>query len=187
MAGRSQLEYPQRRRCLACRGSLGAGVGDAVLFGLYCSPICAGIPNPATRADQAPRECRTERDGRTVFKRRYRCEAEIPVRLREDPSSAWYRCQACGHLHIGHSRVDFTAGMTRTLTTRAQVAELLVKSRGQASIKQVAEVLKVPQVRVRECEDPAFPNPRLDVVFALLALYRLKLAVQFSGTRHSAA
>ena len=109
------------------------------------------------------------------------------MRLREDPSSSWYRCQACGHLHIGHSRLDLTAGMTRTLTTRAQVAELLVKSRGQASIKQVAEVLKVPQVRVRECEDPGFPNPRLDVLFALLALYRLKMAVQFSGTRHSAA
>ena len=109
------------------------------------------------------------------------------MRLREDPSSSWYRCQACGHLHIGHSRLDLTAGMTRALSDRQQLAELLSKSRGQASIKQVAEVLKVPQVRVRECEDPAFPNPRLDVVFALLALYRLKLAVQFSGTRHSAA
>ncbi|HKS59143.1 MAG TPA: hypothetical protein VJS12_27880 [Steroidobacteraceae bacterium] len=85
-------------------GNLGKSVNDPVLFGLYCSPKCAGIANPATRPEDAPRECTTVRDGRKVFKSVYRSEGEIPDRLREDPSTNWYSC-ASGHIHVEHTRM----------------------------------------------------------------------------------
>jgi len=84
--------------------------GDAVLFGLYCSLRCAGLPWPADRPEDAAEECTTVRGGKTFFKRRYRCEAEIPGRLRDDPSASWYRCRACGCLHVVRSRVGLTGG-----------------------------------------------------------------------------
>lgn len=59
---------------------------------------------------------------------------------------------------------------------------MLLKARGRATIKAVAEHLRVPQVRVREWENPAFPTPRADVLVGLLELYRLRLAVVFLGT-----
>ena len=84
MSTGTKLVYPQRRRCASC----------------------AGVPAPADRPDEAPRECKTQRDGTWVFKRRYRCEQEIPDRIRDDPSTNWYRCSHCRHLHIGHDRND---------------------------------------------------------------------------------
>ncbi|PDQ34566.1 MAG: hypothetical protein B5766_10255 [Candidatus Lumbricidophila eiseniae] len=105
----SQKLFPVRERCKICRKQLGAK-GAPVLFGLYCSAKCAGIAEPVQSATHAntPRECRILRregsgEGQWVFKHRYRSEAEIDQSLREDPSTSWYWCNHCGHLHLGRT------------------------------------------------------------------------------------
>lgn len=179
----SEKLFPARERCKTCRKGLGAN-GAPVLFGLYCSPKCAGIAPPSPSANHAatPRECRTMRDGKWEFKRRYRSESEIPDRLREDPSTNWYWCNHCGHLHVGRTLVELPRAENRGLRSRADIADLLMKARGKATLKQVAEVAGVRPIRIKEWEDPDFDAPSLSVLFVLLQLYRLDLAVAFRGS-----
>ncbi|TLS44959.1 hypothetical protein FE633_17615 [Streptomyces montanus] len=60
----------------------------------------------ASRPEDAPRGCRTQREGRWAFKRRYRSEQEIPAKLGEDASTSWYWCEeSCGAIHVGHTRM----------------------------------------------------------------------------------
>ncbi|MFF8917466.1 hypothetical protein ACF08M_30200 [Streptomyces sp. NPDC015032] len=161
--------FPKRQRCKACRGSLGKTVNDPVLFGLYCSPKCAGIANPATRPEDAPRECTTVRDGKKAFKRVYRSEGEIPDRLREDPSTSWYTC-AAGHIHIGHTRMG-TPETFRMLGSPEDLADFLVKRRGKATHAQVAKAAGVQPIRLKELENPK-KGQRVDVhvLFAVMAV-----------------
>ncbi|MFC9755217.1 hypothetical protein [Streptomyces sp. NPDC056921] len=56
--------FPERRRCKKSGKGLGLRPEDPVLFGLYCTLRCAGIANPATGPEGAPRECTTMRDGK---------------------------------------------------------------------------------------------------------------------------
>lgn len=184
----SETLFPARERCKACRKGLGAQ-GAPVLFGLYCSAKCAGIPAPAKSANHAstPRECRTEREGQWVFKRRYRSESEIPDRLRDDPSTSWYWCNHCGHLHVGRTLVSLPRAENRGLRSCADIADLLTKARGRATHKQVAEVAGVRPIRIKEWEDPKFDTPSLEVLFVLLRLYRLELAAVFTAGGSSRA
>lgn len=176
----SETLFPARERCKTCRKALGGNAGP-VLFGLYCSPKCAGIAEPSRdpAAAATPRECRTMRDGRWEWKRRYRSEGEIPGRLRDDPSTSWYWCDHCGHLHVGRTLVELPRAENRGLRSRADIADLLVKARGRATVAQVAQVAGVRPIRIKEWEDPKFDTPSLSVLFVLLALYRVDLAAVF--------
>ena len=172
--------FPERRRCKACGKGLGLKSTDPVYLGLYDTPRCAGMANPPTRAQDAPRGCRTLRDGAWQFKVRYRSEQEIPDRLRDDASTSWYWCtESCGHLHVGRTLVDTKHAENRGLRDRAVVADMLVKARGHATHKQVAEAIGVRPIRVKEWEDPGFDAPSLAVFFKLLKAYRLDLAAVF--------
>lgn len=173
--------FPERKRCRTCHKALGATTSDPVYFGSYCSHGCAGIACPATVAEQAPRECRTQRDNQRQwhFKRRYRSESEIPERLKATPQVSWYWCQHCGHLHIGHSRIKEEEKL-RVVTSREALSDLLVKSRGLATRKEVAAVAGIRPIRLKELEEGA-ATVDLNALFAVLRVYRLKLAVSFSS------
>lgn len=172
--------FPQRQRCKTCRKGLGQSVQDPVYLGLYCTPRCAGVAAPATRPEDAPRECRTQRDGRWAWKRRYRSESEIPDKLRADPSTSWYTCSHCAHWHVGRTLVELKKAENRGLRRRADLSDLLIKARGSATHKQVGAAAGVRPIRVKEWEDPSFDNPSLEVLFKLLSVYRVDLAAVFS-------
>lgn len=174
--------FPQRQRCKSCRGNLGKTVNDPVLFGLYCTSKCAGIGNPATRPEDAPRECTTVRDGRKVFKRVYRSQSEIPDRLREDPSASWYTC-ASGHIHIGHTRMG-EAEAFRMLNSPEDLADFLVKRRGKATHGQVARVAGVQPIRLKELENPK-KGQRVDVhvLFAVMNVLSARPGVALKAGR----
>lgn len=168
--------FPERRRCRTCRQSLGEQ-GAEVLLGMYCCARCAGMAEQVTDPAKAPRECRTQRDGAWHFKRRYRSESEIPEKLRHDPSTNWYRCtNHCGHWHIGHSRIDLTKEVHRVLGDREALADLLVKSRGHATHKQVAAVAGCWPIRIKELEDPRSVMIDVNALFSVIAVYQLKLS-----------
>jgi|SRR5699024_8207734 len=172
----AEMLFPKRQRCKTCRGGLGTTVKDPVLFGLYCSPRCAGISAPATRPADAPRECTTVREGQKVFKRVYRAESEIPDKLREDPSTSWYTC-ASGHIHIGHSRMGTAEKFRMFMDLGEDLPDLLVKLRGKATRKQVAEVAGVRPVRLKELEEGIGHEKNLETLQRVLRVYRVRLGV----------
>lgn len=179
--------FPERQRCKKCSKGLVAG-GGPVFLGLFCSPRCAGLAELHTEPSRAPRECRTERDGRWEFKRRYRSESEIPDRLRSDPSTSWYWCTGhCGSLHIGHSRIDLTKEAFRMIQDPADLADLLIKLRGKATRKQVAEVAGIRPIRLKELEEPGTAE-RVDLgaLFKVLSAYRTRAGVALRNERRSA-
>lgn len=179
----AEVLFPARKRCRSCAKALGSD-GAGVLLGLYCSARCAGLPESVTVPQDAPRECRTERNGRWEFKRRFRCEAEIPEKLRNDRTSDWYWCDNhCGHIHIGHSRVNLNRETHRVFRDRAAISDLLIKSRGHATHKQVAAVAGIRPIRIKEWEDPAFDTPSFEALMKLLPVYRVKLAAVFPQAR----
>ncbi len=174
--------FPERQRCKKCGKGLGLKSTDPVYLGLYCTPRCAGMAVPASRPDddRTPRGCRTMRDGAWQFKKRYRSEQEIPDRLREDPSTSWYWCtESCGHLHVGRTLVETKRAENRGLRDRAAIADMLVKARGHATHKQVGEAIKSRPIRVKEWEDASFDAPSIEVLFKLLAVYRIDLTAVF--------
>lgn len=165
--------FPKRQRCKAC----GHGFKSHVLGGLFCSYRCAGHPEPTTDVFAAPRECAYERNGETVWKKRYRSESEVPESLRATASVSVYRCTHCLYLHTGTAVVR-TAKETRAIRTLAELSEVLLKSRGSADRKVVAKVAGVLPIRIKEWEEG---SPKADpaALFALLRLYRLSLSIGF--------
>lgn len=167
--------FPFRQRCKVC----GKKLDNLVLLGLYDSYRCAGMAIPPKTPEEAPRECKTERDGKWVWKRRYRSEGEIPTKLREDPSSNWYSCTSCGNLHIGHSRIKLDVESQRVVRSREELVDVLLKARGKADIRAVAKAAGVLPIRLRELEDPKSEKIDLNALFKVLGFYRLKLGVIF--------
>ncbi|MDP9903213.1 helix-turn-helix domain-containing protein [Arthrobacter bambusae] len=145
--------FPVRQRCKKCGKALGRDLAT-VLFGLYCSPSCAGMAEPSKDAgdSRTPRECKTMREGKWEFKRRYRSVQEIPDLIREDPSTNWYTCGHCGAIHVGHSRLG-EAEQFRMVHVQSDIADVLVKRRGLATIAQVAKVAGVRPIRLKELEN----------------------------------
>lgn len=176
MIDMAEVVYPQRKRCKKCGHGLGLTAKDEVLFGLYCSWKCAGIPEPAQTPGFAPRECKSEREGQGwAFKRRYRCLSEVPSKLRDDPSVDVYTCQHCGHLHIGHSRIHQDE-KSYVLMHSESLSQLLIKMRGSRTHKEIGLAVGVRPIRIKELEtDSSMINT--DVLFKLLAFYRIRLAV----------
>lgn len=175
--------FPKRQRCKVCSKGLGKTTNDPVLFGLYCSPKCAGIVNPATNVQDAPRECTTMRDGVKVWKRKYRSESEIPTKIRDDPSSSFYWCNSCGFLHSGHTRMG-EAEAFRMLNSPDDLADFLIKRRGAATHSQVAKAAGVQPIRLKELENPK-KGQRVDihVLFAVMAVLASRPGVAIKERR----
>lgn len=180
----AEILFPKRQRCKKCGKGLGAK-GAPVYKGLYDTPRCAGMAAPIEDPEKAPRECKTQREGRWEFKRRYRSADEIPDRIRDDPSTNWYTCGNCQHLHIGHTRMG-EAEAFRGLRDRQAIADWLIKLRGGASHAEVAKVAqargasrKVLAIRIKEWEDPKHKEPSLEALWPLLRVYRIDLAAVF--------
>lgn len=171
----AELLFPRRSRCANCRKELGA----TVLLGKYCSWQCTGtLSRPADTPDRAPRGCRAQREGRWVFKQRYRHEGEAPQALRTEAGMSSYWCTeagGCGRLHFGRTLVRLEGTANRGLRDRAAMADLLAKARGRATHKQVAATTGVRMVRIKEWEDPGFATPSLEALWPLLRAYRIDL------------
>jgi len=167
--------FPQRQRCKKCGKGLGLKSTDAVYLGLYCTPRCAGMANPPTRPQDAPRECTTVRDGKAVFKRRYRSDFEVLDKIAQDPSTSLYWCNICGHRHAGHTRMG-EAESLRVFRSPEDLRDLLVKRRGQASVAQVAKAAGVRPIRLKELEAGIKHEEGLDTLFKVLAVLRVDLA-----------
>lgn len=165
--------FPERQRCKSC----GKGLSAAVYLGLFCTPRCAGMAVPQTDPVKAPRECKTERGGQWEFKRRYRSVGEIPARIREDASVDHYWCTNCGSLHIGHSRIRTDTEQFRMLQNPKDLGDLLVKLRGAATHKQVAEVAGIRPIRIRELEEGKAHPEALVTLFAVMSAYRSRVGV----------
>lgn len=177
--------FPARKRCRTCRGGLGLRPGDEVCLGLYCSRRCAGAPPISTKVEDAPRECKTQRDGGWTFKRRYRAESEIPQVLREDPSTSWYVCNYCLGIHIGHTRMGQAEQFRMFAATdiTKDLADLLVKLRGQATRVQVARAAGIRPIRLKELETGVGHAQGLESLAKVLALYRVRLGVSLPDRR----
>lgn len=168
--------FPTRQRCKKCSKGLGAA-NAPVFLGLFCTPKCASMAPPATDPEHAPRECKTYRQSKWEFKRRYRSEQEMPKNLREDPTVSWYwGSSCCGSIHIGHSRLNLEKEQFRMFTDTKDVADFLVKSRGKATRKQVAEVAGILPIRLKELEEPGTAKRiDFDALFKVMALYQSRL------------
>lgn len=169
----AEILFPRRQRCKTCRG----GFKSHVLEGLYCSYKCANHPTPASNPADAPRECAYERDGKFVFKRKFRCEQEIPGTIMSKPDVSVYVCKHCLYLHTG-TAVARTVKEQKSVGSMAELSEVLVKMRGDATRTAVGKVAGIRPIRVKEIEEGA---ERIDpaALFALLKLYRINLSVGF--------
>lgn len=165
--------FPKRQRCKACRGAF----TGHVLNGLYCSYKCANHPEPTKDASKAPRECAYQRDGKFVFKRKFRCEQEIPDTIMSKPDVSVYTCKHCLYIHTG-TAVARTVKEQKSIGSMAELSEVFVKMRGKATRTTVGNVAGVRPIRIKEIEEGA---DRIDpeALFALLKLYRISLSVGF--------
>lgn len=176
----AEKKYPERSRCKGCRKGLDKDY--PVYRGLYCSVECGGLSPVVEEVEAAPRCCRTMRDGRWLFKVRYKAKSMIPARVKDDPSTNVYWCENCHHLHVGRTLVaegTVPRAANRGLRSRADIADVLTKARGTGTHRVVAALAGVRPIRIKEWEDASFDNPSLNALFALCRVYRIDLAVVF--------
>lgn len=173
----SKKLFPQRQRCENCRKKL----ESTVINGVHCSYSCAGLPAPADSPTKAPRSCKRMVNGTWDFKKRYRCEEDVPQKLQDDPGTNIYRCEYCYHLHVGHSRPDpVTRDKLRRKIgdpqTYGTVLKRLREDKG-FTLKQMATRLQVPQIRIKEIETGS-PDARLDITISLTYALGCNLNIQ---------
>lgn len=168
--------YPERTRCLTCRKKF----TDMVLNGTFCCYPCAGSPIPSPNVSAAPRNCKREVNGKWDFKTRFKCEEEVPQKLRDDPATNIYRCDYCLFLHVGHSRpVEFTPEkLHRTIADLETLGTVIARARTQRkmSVKDLALRTKVPMVRIKEIEE-GDKNMRMDVLLRVLYVLRIQFVL----------
>lgn len=174
----AETYFPARKRCKACRRALGSTPADPVLKGQFCTASCAGMAAPAATPETAPRECKTQRDGQWVFKRRYRSVDEIPDKITSDPSSGHYDCGHCGHIHIGHTRMG-TVEAQRVMRGPDDLADILIKRRGKASHAEVAKAAGVRPIRLKELETGVKHPDGNEVMFKVAKVLRIDLSAGF--------
>lgn len=163
--------YPKRQRCKTCQKKL----ETLVLKGIYCSAKCGKLPEQFKNIDDAPRGCKMERDGKWIWKQKYRCVEEVPERLQNDPSTNIYTCPHCFMLHVGHARAlgKETARLVSDAETLGTVLER-VREDKNLTRKDVGEKLKIRPIRIKEIEENA-DTIDTDVLFKLLKFYRMKM------------
>lgn len=168
--------YPVRQRCKKC----GKGFPErGAILGLYDTYRCAGMAEPFTRPEDAPRPCVTDKGGTLQWKKRLRHLGELPRALKDDPSASTYWCTtSCGFLHIGHSRVEMEVEKTRQVRSLEEVGDALLKHRERLGLdrKAVAAKAGVRPIRLKELEE-GNPAASWDALFKVLAHYRIKLAL----------
>lgn len=131
--------YPHRTRCKQCAHSF----GDLVVLRMFCSYRCAGLPDPDTNPDTAPRMCkraaRSDEHGEWVLKNKFVTEQDAARYLRD--GTVCYRCANCFFLHIGNSSPAPQHGLppvqTGTDVFADAVSELL-RTRGEAATNPAA-------------------------------------------------
>jgi len=167
--------YPARQRCKNCSKKL----DKIVLNGLYCSYRCGNLSSPYTNIDEAPRTCKTERNGKWEWKRKFRAVSEVPTNIQEDPATNLYTCEHCHFIHIGHSRAlgSETARLIGDAETLGSVL-LRVREGKNLTRKEVASAIKTRPIRLKEIEE-AEDNVDINVVFNLLRFYRMKMNLLF--------
>jgi len=170
--------YPNRTRCKNCSKGLN---NTPVVDGLFCSYRCAKLPTPSTKVDDAPRGCKRQIDGKWGFKTRYKYEAEVPQRLRDDPATNVYRCDYCHNLHVGHNApiAAVETSLHRGVTSFEQMGSVIQRQRESRNLtrKQVAAKLKFPIIRLTEIEEGR-KEARAEILFAVLKELRLSLEVK---------
>lgn len=173
----SEKLFPERQRCAGCRKKL----ENLVVNGMHCSYACAKAKTPTANVDKAPKECKRIVAGVWDFKKRYRSESEVPLKLRQDPGTNIYRCQHCLHLHVGHSRPDaFTREkLHRVVGNLETLGSVLMKMREEKGwdVKRLATHLKVPQARIKEIE-AGERAARMDIAFAALYAVGIRVVLQ---------
>lgn len=170
--------YPERQRCKKC----GKGFPErGALDGLFCSYRCGGFAEPFKKIDDAPRWCKTQKNGKWEWKKRMRSAQELPKALRNDATVSMYWCDHCHFLHLGGSEsknLKFDK-KDRLVSSRVELAEILVKSRGDASLREIGKASGLQPIRIKELEDPTCSKIDVVILFKLLEFYKLKLAVVF--------
>lgn len=167
--------YPDRQRCKKCS----KGLGDTVIDGLYCSYTCGNLPKPIEDISKAPRQCKMERDGKWIWKQKYRSDLDVPTRFKEDPSTNIYRCSNCRFLHIGHSRAlgNENARLIYDNETLGSFLLRVRESRNETR-KDIALKLKTRPIRIKEIEEGS-ENIDCKVLFLLLKQYKMKMNILF--------
>lgn len=173
--------FPERQRCITCRKKL----NKIVLLGMYCSYPCAKAIAPSGNIVDAPRSCKYEKkmNGKSVgwvFKAKYRCDSEVPEKLRKDPATNIYVCDYCKFLHVGHSRLDtLKVEKMRRIVSDAETLGRVVRLSREAkdlTIKDVAKIIKVPAIRIKEIETG---NEKVNLQALFKVLSFLKIKVEF--------
>lgn len=165
--------FPTRKRCKKCSKKLDA----IVLDGVYCSYECGHFAIPFKNIQDAPRQCKMERNSEWVWKQKYRSISEVPKHLQNDPSSNIYTCSHCHFLHVGHSR-PLTKEPNRLVNDQKTLSETLVKMRELRKLtrKQVADKINVRPIRIKEIEENN-ETINMTVLFKLLKFYKMKMSV----------
>lgn len=171
----AEILFPKRQRCLNCRKKF----GNIVLDGLYCSYNCASKPQPYKDIELAPRGCKLERDGKWIWKQRYRYTGEVPERLKNDPATNIYLCEHCRMFHVGHSRAIGTETI-RLINDLETLGSFLLRFREQSgrNKKYVADKIKTRVIRITEIESGSKESD-IEIIFKLLKFYKIKLQFLF--------
>lgn len=112
-----------------------------------------------------------------MFKRKFRCEQEIPDTIMSKPDVSVYRCKHCLYIHTG-TAVARTVKESKSVGSWDELSEVLVKARGKADRKTVAKVAGILPIRLKELEEGAAKvDP--EALFKVLRLYKLSLSVGF--------
>lgn len=98
------LVYPERKRCLTCRGFF----GFTILAGLWCSYECAGHPEPSRDPRDWPRGHRLHWSLRRA-KRVFDSEAEARA-CQGTRGKTPYLCDYCLTWHVGSWTPNSRAG-----------------------------------------------------------------------------
>jgi ribosome-binding protein aMBF1 (putative translation factor) len=167
--------YPDRLRCKSCRKNL----EQIVLNGLYCSYKCAKHPAPTPKIADAPRHCKREVSGVWSHKTKYRYEAAVPQKLRDDPATNIYLCDYCLFLHVGHSRVkpEDQEKLRRVVYDVKTLGSVVQRRREQLNWdkKRLAKEIGTIPIRITEIETS---DPKMSVVVLFKVLARLKITVE---------
>lgn len=170
--------YPKRQRCKTC----GKGLKTVILDGLYDSYKCAGVPEPSRDVNLAPRNCKRMVDNKWDWKQRYTYLAAVPQRLRDDPATNVYWCNYCHYLHVGHNRPSEATPeqLRRTVADLKTLGSVIQRYREQKNLdkKTLAQVLKVPVIRITEVEAG---NPKMSAPVLMGVLNALRLNVEITG------
>lgn len=173
----AEIIFPQRTRCKKCRSKL----DTVVLNGLFCSYKCASAPAPAKKPEDAPRGCRLQsrETGAWEWKKKYRYEAEVSQRFRDDPDTNIYLCEHCLFLHVGHSRPKEGA-INKHVGDVAVLGRTLALARQQRGLdkKFVAAKLKTRPIRITEIEEG---RDTMDITVVFKLAHFLGLKILLSG------